>query len=264
MTTSASASAPTVRIRDLVLSYGAAPVLRVDRLDLEHGQVTALIGPNGAGKSTLLSAIAGLRRPDAGTVTVLDEPPADQHARIAVVLQATAISAHLPVTVRDVVAMGRYPRRGLWGRFGADDRAAIATAMERLDVQDLAGRRIQELSGGQRQRAFVAQGLAQEADVLLLDEPVSGLDAVSQDRILAVIADEAVAGRTVVVSTHDLGEASSADLLVLLAGRVVCAGPAATVLTEANLADAYGGRLVRLPSGGVLVDDGSHHHGHAH
>ena len=262
-TQSAVSADPSVRLRGVALGYGAAPVLTVDELDLHAGQVTALIGPNGAGKSTLLSAIAGLRLPETGTLTVLGQAPHEVRRRIALVLQSTAISAHLPVTVAEVVAMGRYPARGMLGRFGAFDRRAIDLALDRLDIGGLRNRQIHELSGGQRQRVFVAQGLAQEADVLLLDEPVSGLDAVSQQRILDVTAAEAEAGRTVVVSTHDLAEAASAHQLVLLAGRVVAAGGPAVVMTDDHLAAAYGARLIRLPSGGTLLDDGSHH-GHAH
>jgi ABC-type Mn2+/Zn2+ transport system ATPase subunit len=116
-----------------------------------------------------------------------------------------------------------------------------------------------ELSGGQRQRVFVAQGLAQAADVLLLDEPVSGLDLASADRIREVVAGERAAGRTVVVSTHDLAEAQTADHVVLLAGRVVAAGAPRAALTAATLAEAYGSRLVRLPGGALLLDDGAHH-----
>jgi len=249
--TSSSPIEPSIRLRGVALGYGGAPVLAIEALDLWPGQVTALIGPNGAGKSTLLSAIAGLRRPDQGSVLVAGHEPHDARRHIALVLQSTAISPHLPVTVAEVVAMGRYPMRGLLGRFGPDDRAAIERAMERLDVGDLRQRQIHELSGGQRQRVFVAQGLAQEADVLLLDEPVSGLDAVSQQRILDVVADESAAGHTVVVSTHDLAEAATADQLVLLAGRIVACGPPDRVMTDEHLAAAYGARLIRLPSGGT-------------
>ena len=121
------------------------------------------------------------------------------------------------------------------------------------------------LSGGQRQRVFVAQGLAQQGEVLLLDEPVTGLDVVSRQRILDVVAEERAAGRTIVMTTHDLAEASTTDHVLLLAGRIVAAGSPAEVLTADHLADAYGGRLLRLADGMVLIDDPHHHaHGHDH
>ncbi len=258
----AGVPAAAITLRGVRLGFESVVALDDVHLDLAAGAVTALIGPNGAGKSTLLSAVAGLRAPTAGRIQVLGQDPRRSRRGIAYVLQSTQISATLPITVRQVVAMGRYPARGVFSRLRADDRAAIDLAMERMAVADLATRQLSSLSGGQRQRVYVAQGLAQQAEVLLLDEPMSGLDAVSQQRIVDAMAAERAAGRTVVVSTHDLAEAAAADQLVLLAGHVVAAGPPAEVLTEEHLARAYGGRLVRLPRGGLLVDDGSHHHEH--
>jgi manganese transport system ATP-binding protein len=166
----------------------------------------------------------------------------------------------LPLTVGEAVAMARYPHRGALRRFRAADRRAVERALARMDVADLARRQLHQLSGGQRQRVLVAQGLAQEADLLLLDEPVTGLDVVSRQRIEEVMAEEVAAGRTVLVSTHDLADARRADLVLLLANRVVAFGPPGQVLTDAPLAAAYGGRLVRL-SGDLVVLDDPHHHG---
>src|SRR5690606_33869288 len=141
------------------------------------GAVTALIGPNGAGKSTLLNAISGRIHARHGH---LDVPAAERPGGVAYVLQATQVNTQLPITVRETVTMGRYARTGPFRRLRAADRAAVDEAMEALAITDLADRQLHELSGGQRQRAFVAQGLAQEADVLLLDEPITGLDVVSR------------------------------------------------------------------------------------
>jgi ABC-type Mn2+/Zn2+ transport system ATPase subunit len=135
----------------------------------------------------------------------------------------------------------------------------VRAAMERMEVTELARRRLEELSGGQRQRVFVAQGLAQEADVLLLDEPVTGLDLVSQSLITAAVAAERARGCTVVVTTHSLGEASEADQMLLLAGRVVASGPPSEVITGANLRAAYGARVLTVDEGIVLLDDPHHH-----
>ena len=136
--------------------------------------MTSLVGPNGSGKSTLLHAIAGLLEPTSGTVTVDGRPPAEVRRRIAYVLQAQHAPAHLPVTVREVVALGRAPVRGPVARLRREDRAAVDDAIDRVELGRLAARHLSELSGGERQRAFVAQGLAQQADVVLLDEPTAG------------------------------------------------------------------------------------------
>jgi ABC-type Mn2+/Zn2+ transport system ATPase subunit len=231
-------------------------VLEEATFALPAGAVTALIGPNGAGKSTLLHAIAGLLTPRSGELDI----PARQHrGGVAYVLQATHANEHLPITVRETVTMGRYATLGAFGRLRTSDRTAVDRAMEAVAVADLASRPLRDLSGGQRQRAFVAQGLAQDAEVLLLDEPTTGLDLVSRQHILDAIAHERDAGRAVLVSTHDLGDAAAADHLLLLAGRVVASGPPDEVLTESNLASAYGGHLLRVGEQTLILDDHPHH-----
>src|SRR5688500_7787049 len=155
--------------------------------------------------------------------------------------------------------MGRDATAGAIRRLRAVDRQAAERALDALDIAGLANRPLHELSGGQRQRAFVAQGLAQDADVLLLDEPITGLDIVSRQHILEAITAERDAGRAVVVSTHDLGDAAAADHLLLLAGRVVASGPADSVLTDVHLANAYGGHLLRFGESTLIVDDHPHH-----
>lgn len=252
--------AETVRVEALRVTYGARVALDDVSFSLTAGQATSLIGPNGSGKSTLLHAIAGLRRPAAGRVMVLGAEPADVRPRLAYVLQATTTGEHLPVTVREAVAMGRYAHRGALGRLTRDDRRLVDEALERLDLGPLSRRHLRELSGGQRQRVFVAQGLVQQADVLLLDEPLAGLDLASQQAILATVAEERDRGVTVVTSTHDLSEAAGADHLVLLATELVAAGPPAAVLTAEHLGRAYRGAVLQLDGATVMVDDGAHHH----
>ncbi len=245
-----------MRAADLELAYGARTVLAAASFELPAGAVTALIGPNGAGKSTLLHAVAGLIQPHRGTLEV---PAAARPGGVALVLQATAVNEHLPITVREAVTMGRYARTGPFRRLRPDDRAAVDRALEALAITDLSSRLLHELSGGQRQRAFVAQGLAQDAEVLLLDEPITGLDIVSRGHIIAAIDAERAAGRAVVVSTHDLGDAAASDHLLLLAGRVVASGQPSSVLTDEHLADAYGGHLMRIGDGTLIIDDHPHH-----
>jgi manganese transport system ATP-binding protein len=241
-----------IRGERVTLAHGANVALDDATFSLPAGRATAIIGPNGSGKSTLLHAIAGLHEPKEGTLEV--------DAAVAYVPQHLHANEQLPISAREVVTMGRYAARGAWGRLRADDRAAIDRAMERTHVADLARRQLGELSGGQRQRVLVAQALAQEATVLLLDEPLTGLDLPSQERILDVIAEERDAGTTVVASTHSLTEASGADHLLLLAGRVVAEGSADEVLTEQHLTDAYGEMVVKLGDGVAIVDDTPHHH----
>ena len=248
--------AAAVTATDLVLAYNGRAVLSDATFHIPEGAVTALIGPNGAGKSTVLHAIAGLLRPRSGS---LDVPARRSPSGVAYVLQATETNENLPITVRDTVTMGRYASAGLLRRLGRDDHDAIDAAMEALAITDLANRPLRELSGGQRQRAFVAQGLAQRAEVLLLDEPITGLDLNSRQHILDAIAAERAAGHAVLLSTHDLGDAAAADHLLLLGGRVVASGAPAEVLTESNLAAAYGGHLLRVGEGTLILDDHPHH-----
>ena len=241
---------------ELVLAYGSHTVLSASTFRAPSGAVTALIGPNGSGKSTLLHAVAGLLHPRAGR---LDVPARRRRGGVAYVLQGTKVNEHLPITVREVVTMGRYAEAGAFRRLRRTDRDAVDRSLEALAITDLTDRPLRELSGGQRQRAFVAQGLAQGADVLLLDEPITGLDLVSRQHIVDAVQRERDAGRTVLVSTHDLGDAAAADHLLLLAGRVVASGPPDQVLTEAHLADAYGGHLLQVGAQTLILDDHPHH-----
>src|SRR5688500_12497869 len=192
---------------DLLLAYGSRAALSDATFSFPAGRTVALIGPNGSGKSTLLRALAGLLEPRSGRLEV---PARQRRGAVALVLQTTDVDHALPVTVRETVTMARYATRGVFGRLHAADRAAVHAALERMEVADLAGRQLHELSGGQRQRVLVAQGLAQQGELLLLDEPVTGLDVVSRELILAAVKAEQADGRTVVVSTHDLDDARRA------------------------------------------------------
>ncbi len=240
-------------IRGLGVRYGSHIALDDIGFTLDQGSTLAVIGPNGSGKSTLLSAIMGLVSPDTGTI--------HRGGRTAaIVLQATAVDASLPITVAETVRMARYAERGLLGRFGAEDRAAVQRALRRVDVHDLCGRQLHDLSGGQRQRILVAQGLAQEADLLLLDEPVTGLDPVSRDTILDVVDAERAAGRSVVMTTHNLDDARRCDRVLLLSTRSIAFGPPDHVFCEEHLREAFGGRVLQLRDGEFLMDDPHHEH----
>jgi ABC-type Mn2+/Zn2+ transport system ATPase subunit len=177
---------------------------------------------------------------------------------VAMVTQSHRHHRWMPLVVDEVLRMGRFRERGLLGRITADDREVIADAAERLEVGHLRKRAFGELSGGQQQRVLVAQALAAQPDLLLLDEPITGLDLPSQLRILEVIGDHAAGGGTVVFSTHHLAEARRADHVMLLAGCVLASGPPDEVLVPALLVEAFGGRLIRDGGAAIVVDD----HGH--
>ena len=240
--------------RGLQLGYERVTAVAPSDFSIPAGKLTAIIGPNGSGKSTLLHALGGLIEPQDGHLEVLGGTPEAAKSRVSYVMQSVAFPEGVPLSVREVVKMGRYPSSGWFRRFTAADRDRVDRVMERLRVTDLATRHLEELSGGQRQRVYVAQGLAQEHEVLLLDEPLTGLDIVSARTIDEIIHDETESGRTVVHTTHDLDEANAADHVVLMSGRVVAAGPPAEVLTESNLRVAYNlGELHETT--GLIVDD---------
>ena len=241
---------------DLVLAYGSTVAIDRSSFEIPLGGITALIGPNGSGKSTLLGAIAGLIEPVSGGVEVRDVDGARQ--RISFVLQTTKVNDTLPVTVREVVTMGRYATAGAYRRLRAEDTVAVDTSMERMGVTNLADRHLSQLSGGQRQRVFVAQGLAQEHEMLLLDEPLTGLDLTSAQAIDKVIHDETQTGCTIVMTTHDLAEAHVANHVLLLSGRVVASGAPEAVLTIENLTAAYGPNLLHVEGEQLFVDDPAH------
>jgi manganese transport system ATP-binding protein len=242
-----------VRARGLVVRYGPTTALAASDFDIPAGGVTAVIGPNGSGKSTVLNVIAGLVEPSAGSIEVNASP-----GRLSYVMQATKVNEMLPVTVREVVAMGRYATLGAYRRVGAEDRSAVDSAMARLEIADLASRHLHDLSGGQRQRVFVAQGLAQDHDVLLLDEPLTGIDLTTAQAIDEVIHGETEEGCSVIMTTHDLSEAGTADHVLLLSGRVTAFGSPSDVLTEASLVEAYGPSLLHVEKGRVFLDDPAH------
>ena len=245
-----------VSAENLVVAYGDRVALDRSTFAIPAGTVTAVIGPNGSGKSTLLSAIAGLLEPRTGSIEV--PARADGSERIAYVLQTTKVNDSLPVSVQEVVMMGRYAGLGAYRRTTSADRAAVKVAMERTGITSLAARHLSELSGGQRQRVFVAQGMAQDHDVLLLDEPLTGIDLTTAQAIDAAIHDESDRGCTVILTTHDLSEAQVADYVVLLSGRVVAAGTPEEVLTAEHLAGAYGPSLLHVSEDRIFIDDAAH------
>ena len=244
--------------RALAAGYGTRPVLRGVDLTIEPGRLIALVGPNGAGKSTLLRVFAGLIRPTAGSVTLggVDIGSLSRRAlaaRIAVVPQT--FDTLFPFTVREIVALGRSARLGLFARPGPADAAAVARAIAEQDLGPLVDRRLDALSGGERQRVVLAMALAQEAGVLLLDEPTAHLDPAHQVGIVRRAAELARAREMIAVAVlHDLNLAALADRVIVMdAGAVVADGAASVALAADVVGRVFGTGLAVTHVGGRTV-----------
>ncbi|GAB3597606.1 metal ABC transporter ATP-binding protein [Microbacterium tumbae] len=232
-----------IAVRNVTVRYGDVLALDDVSVDVGAGRVTGLIGMNGSGKSTLFKTMLGLIRPAGGGVLLDGVEPASARRRglVGYVPQNEDVDWSFPVSVRDVVMMGRYGGRGLTRRPRPEDRSAVDEALERVELTDLADRQIGRLSGGQRKRAFVARGIAQRAGILLLDEPFAGVDKRSEGTIVRLLRELASEGTTVLVSTHDLHALPElADEAVLLLRRVLFHGSVADALEPARLAMAFG------------------------
>ncbi len=232
-----------IDVSDVTVHYGDVLALDAVSLRVEPGRVCGLIGMNGSGKSTLFNTVMGVIRPDRGDVRIDGGAIGTARRRgiVGYVPQSERVDWSFPVTVREVVMMGRYGRQGLTRRVRAIDRDAVDRAIERVELTELADRQIGQLSGGQRKRAFVARGLAQDAGILLLDEPFAGVDKRSEATIVRVLRELAGSGGTVLVSTHDLHALPGlADEAVLLMRRVLLHAGVDDVLQPANLARAFG------------------------
>jgi len=243
-----SDTSPVLEVRDLTVLYDADAGIEHVSFTVQAGESVAVIGPNGAGKSTLMKAIMGLLQPRAGEIRV--------HRPLGYVPQYEAVNWDFPVTVRDVVMMGRTRRVG-WLRWpGRAHWLAVDAALERVGLADLAERQIGELSGGQRRRAFIARALAQEAEILILDEPFSGVDASAQADMLDVLDDLRRDGMTIMLSTHDLGLAFRRfDRVLAIRYHLIAYGTPAEVYTPDVLAEVYGSRLATLDGTTLFVDD---------
>lgn len=244
-----------LEVRHLTAGYpGMPPAIDDVSLRVPVGEIVGLIGPNGAGKSTLFKAILGLIHPARGEVLAFGRPVRDARAEIAYMPQVEEVDWEFPVSVLDVVMMGRYqgPRPFLgWSRA---DRAAALAALGRVGLSPYAGRQVGQLSGGQRRRVLMARSIARGARLLLLDEPFAGLDAAVQHDLLAILDDLASEGRSILIATHDLScVANSCDEAICLNRRVVAAGQPNEVLTEAILTATFERHLLAIPQAMDIV-----------
>jgi manganese/zinc/iron transport system ATP- binding protein len=236
------AATAALEIRGLTVSYRTAPVLWDVEASFPAGKLSAIVGPNGAGKSTLLRAALGLVPAESGRVRFGGEPLAAARDVLAYVPQREAVDWDFPITVGEVVAMGRYRSTGWFRRVGRADRAIAEEALERVGMAAFRDRQIGALSGGQRQRVFVARALAQRARLLLMDEPFAGIDARTQASLLALLGTLRDEGHSIVVVHHDVaGVRAEFDHALLLNVRTVAEGPARDVLCDERIRRAYGG-----------------------
>ena len=239
MNTTAAVHSP-ISADHLCVGYGKRPVVEGVTLDMQPGELLVLIGTNGSGKSTLLKTLAGLIQPVHGELQVLGEHAGHLPTRVAYLPQHPVSSHTLPLQVRDVVTMGRFAHLGLFKRAGAIDRGIVNSAMERTGIEAQASQPIRDLSGGQQQRTHLAQVLARQAEVLLLDEPTAGLDINGRKLVAELVAAERARGVTVVMATHELSDAEHATSVMLLAQRVVAVGPPDIALRDEFLRECFG------------------------
>ncbi|GGB09355.1 manganese/iron ABC transporter ATP-binding protein [Allosediminivita pacifica] len=245
--------------RDVTVSYrNGHTALSHASFEIPLGTVTALVGVNGAGKSTLFKAIMGFVPAAAGEIRLLGRTvkQALRENLVAYVPQSEEVDWAFPVLVEDVVMMGRYGHMGFLRRASANDRAAVDQALARVNMTDFRHRQIGELSGGQRKRVFLARALAQEGQVILLDEPFTGVDVKTEEQIVALLRELKEEGRVMLVSTHNLGSVPEfCDRTVLVKGTVLAYGPTETTFTRENLERAFGGVLRHFTLGGADLHD---------
>ncbi len=251
------AGSPVLEVSSLTVRYNGRLALDDISFRLDKGERVAVVGPNGAGKSTLFKVIAGVLQPAKGWAKVYGHGPGG-HICIAYVPQRSQVDWAFPVSVADVVMMGRIGRLGLLRWPGARDWAYVRQCLEVVGMSDLSDQQIGDLSGGQQQRVFIARALAQEAELMLMDEPLTGLDVNSQEDIFRILDELRRRQVTVMVATHDLSQASERfDRLMLLNRHLLGLGQPDDVLTPERLAQAYGShmRLIQTKEGMVALSD---------
>jgi ABC-type Mn2+/Zn2+ transport system ATPase subunit len=258
---------PALEVSNLRVVLGGNTALHSVSFALSRGASVAVVGPNGAGKSTLFKAIAGIIPSEEGEITVFGSKP-DRHTCIAYVPQASVVDWTFPVSVFDVVLMGRTRRIGMFRRPARADRSLVYQCLEMVNMEELADRQIGELSGGQKQRVFIARALAQEAEIVLMDEPLTGLDVNSQTDIFGILRGLTERRVTLLVSTHDLDVAAERFGLIMLLNRTLVAlGNKEQVMRPELLLPTFGGHASVQPAGrGPVVvydtccDGGDTHH----
>lgn len=248
-----------IEVNNVTVTYpNGHTALRAASFAIPRGSITALVGVNGSGKSTLFKAIMGFVPLSAGHVKILGKPVAEalKNKTVAYVPQSEEVDWNFPVLVRDVVMMGRYGHMNMLRIPSRKDRALVAAALARVNMQDFADRQIGELSGGQKKRVFLARALAQESEVILLDEPFTGVDVKTEEQIIDLMGELRDEGKIILVSTHNLGSVPDfCDRTVLIDGTVLAAGPTRETFTPENLEKTFGGVLRHFILGGADLHD---------
>lgn len=245
---------PVLKIEQLTVAYGSTVALRNVNLELEGGNLVGVIGPNGAGKSTLLKAILGMAK-YSGRVTINGQPASQQPLSLAYVPQKEEVRWDFPVTVEDVVMMGRYRRIG-WVKFASKyDRQVVDETLEQVGMRELRHRQISQLSGGQQQRVFVARALAQQGDIILLDEPLTGVDSTSQQVIMGLLNRLREEGKLIIMATHDLNAAAQeCNCCCCINHQLIAIGTPKQIFKPDILAQTYGGKILTVNLGNDATD----------
>lgn len=241
-----------VAVAGITVTYKAAPALFNVGFSLVAGESLAIMGPNGSGKTTLLHVLAGLVEPDSGKVVTAQRP--------AYVLQRRHQHRWMPLSVSEILEMGRLPHVGLLRPMNRTDKQIVKLSAERLQIEDLMSSQFGTLSGGQQQRVLIAQALAQESKILMMDEPITGLDPVSQQLAYDAVSDELAKGSCVVITTHHMAEAVRCDKIALLNNSLTYFGPSSGAFTEENLRTTFGAQTIQTSgqNGALIVDEHSH------
>jgi ABC-type Mn2+/Zn2+ transport system ATPase subunit len=242
-----------ISVKGLTVSYDRKRVLSNIYLDIERGKTYAVVGPNGAGKSTFFSALLGLIDTNTGQILIDGKSVEEQRIRIGYVPQRNDVDWSFPATVMDVVMMGRYPHKTLFGRLTNEDKQLTINALRELGIEHLKDRQISELSGGQQQRTFIARALCQQADIYFLDEPFVGVDMLTEERIITILNKLAKEEKTILVVHHDLATVEKYfNKIIMLNQRLIAAGDVETTFTKENISMTYGGQLQIMHKIGII------------
>ena len=248
----------SVETHNLTVIYNKKPAIWNIDFTLPAGKIIGVMGPNGSGKSTLLKAIMGIIEPNIGYAKIFDKDLDDVRERVSYVPQRQSVDWDFPASVWDVVAMGRYARKGMLKRLSAEDKSIIEESLEKVNMTAFAQRQISQLSGGQQQRVFLARALAQQADIYFMDEPFVGVDAATEEDIINLLKSMRDQGKTLIVVHHDLHTAQDYfEWLVLLNTRLVRVGPVEDVFNQETLTETYGGTLTTLSKVASLLQEKS-------
>ena len=245
-----------LEVENASIGYGEKIIMRDLSFQVPHGARVAVVGPNGAGKSTLFKALVGILPLKSGRILIHGESLGTHKDCVAYVPQREDVDWRFPVTVSDVVMMGRFGQIGWWSQPSKTDKQIVRKSIEQMGITDLAELSIGQLSGGQQQRAFLARALAQEPHILLMDEPFTGVDATTQEMTFGLLDHLREKVVTAIISTHDLNLAASRfDLVLLINHRLIAFGTPQEVFTSENLASAFGNSLLVMENGMMLVDE---------